>query len=307
MEKLYLISQDVGILLEKWARRKRFKIPEPGYFDALVQDTAADIQTLFDKNRRAKVKIIFAKDLVRETKKLMKIGTKDFIVSLDRAYFDCDYHLELSRAVRYEGSKWISLGECPRPGCKPLEEQIADLANKTKGKQVIIVDDGCWTGGSIKKITQELQRVGVHIKGIVFGIMIDRGKLKIDAPLNSVHVFPEEKIIDWICERDFVPGTPLGGKTVLREEGLDTKNIGAYYLFGMGDYEKWASFKNFSVKQVKWFTRRRLHQATRLFEKIESLSGRSVLMKHIDRIPYGFDDDHALSFVNLLRQKAKEM
>ncbi len=305
--KKYILSQDVGLLIGDWARRNGFNIPGPKYFEGMTNEIAADIQYLFDSNnKKVAVEVLLAKKIIHAVNKKIKNDRKDFVISLEKAYFACDAHLEVSRTVKFYNSHWQELGEMARPGCLSFEEQIRIIARKAKNKKVVLLDDGCWTGHSIEKISGALSSANVNIEKIVFGIMIDRGPIKAAAPIESIFVFPEKDVLDWVCERDFVPGTPLGGKTVSDENDDDNFNVGAYYLFGMGDFKNWASL-DFDDETIKMFTRRRLRQAAKLFEKIGDLSKRPVLLNDMERIPLGYSAQKERRFVEILESGAERL
>lgn len=307
--KRYILSQDIGLLIKKWARERKFRTPNSNYFYALTKEIASDLQLLFDKNKKnIKVELISAVNILKKTGRI-KAKEDDFVVSLDKVFFTCcDYQFEINRIVQFDGVKWKNLGEGPRPNSKPLNEQLDEIVGFVKDtRKIILIDDGCWTAGSMKKIIKGLldRDRGVKVKKIISGIFIDQGNWDLDIPIQFSYSFNKEDVLDWVCERDFIPGIPLGGKTVI--EKLDkAQNIGAYYLFNMGDYKAWASL-DFKDEEIKWFSRRRLHQAIELFTQISLLSNKSVLVKDIERIPYGLSIKAKTPFTILLKELVEKL
>jgi len=104
-----------------------------------------------------------------------------------------------------------------------------------------------------------------------------------------------------------VPGTPLGGRTVLEQSEEQKYNVGAYYLFGMGDPINWASL-DFPEKDVRLYSGKCIHRALDFFQKAEALSGKRILLRDMDRVPFSLRNiDPQVAFVSALEETAGEV
>jgi hypothetical protein len=302
--KRYLLSQDIHTLMSAWCRGTRFKIPDEHYFDNLSAAIVDDLRVLFEKSEEEIiVQLISFREMQEGISEILMSEKNVFLVSLDKVYFQGDYQFEINRVVAMKDSVWQDTGELCRPGCKNIDEQIEEVAVRCDEREIILVDDGCWSGGSIAKIIKNLSDKDLPVKKVVVGILIkNSSSLDFGVPLSSALEFDAEMILDWICERDFIPGVPLGGRTVdAKYEACYKSSVGAYYLYGMGEYKKWASL-HLDDDSVKWFTQRRLLQAIELFSEVERLSGNMVILNHLDRIPYGLGVSTSWRIVNALEK-----
>ncbi|MBU2264945.1 MAG: hypothetical protein ABIJ85_02205 [bacterium] len=304
----YVLTQDVGSLMSKWASQRGFIIPDGNYFQSLTEGIVADLQLLFDKYKRdVKVVVILAQDLIEKMKRKLALDEDDFIVSLDRAYFDSHFYLEVNRVVKNKKAVWCPLGEAQRPGAKSPESQIEEAVRMAGGKKIVLIDDGCWTGDSAMNIIGKIIAKGGSIKKVIFGILVERDNLSFGVPTQSIFSFHHLEIMDWICERDFVPGTPLGGRTVLEQSGERKYNIGAYYLYGMGDLINWASL-DFPEKDVKSYSKKCIYRALDFFQKTEALSGKRILLQDVSRIPFNLrKSDPQIAFIDALEEVADKL
>jgi len=306
--KKYILSQDVGILMGKWAERKAFQIPDLSYFNSLTRQVAADLQILFNEEcKDVKVEIVLADDICKKINTEIRFNKEDFIVSLDRVYFECDFQFEICRVVSFDGKEWIDCGRRARPGSKSLEEQMDQIVDFANNRSIVLTDDGCWTNRTIKEIINGLVARGAKVKEVVFALFFGRDTQDFGTVIKPIYIFSDENVLDWVCERDFIPGVPLGGRTVVGELGDHYfHNVGAYYLFNMGDFRNWASL-DFSEDRIKWFTKRRLYQAAELFAQIERLSSRPVIIEDMERIPFGLNIKSGMPFVALLEEAIKKI
>ena len=83
-----------------------------------------------------------------------------------------------------------------------------------------------------------------------------------------------DELYDWVCERDFFPGVPLGGKVIaqMTSKGYDALRVGddsipvrAQYLQDWGHVTAWASLHH----GLNSFTLEAIHLSIELWERIE--------------------------------------
>lgn len=304
-KKTYLVSQDLWMLFAIWAKKFGFNIPGKAYFAKLSQGIARDLQAAFNReNQSVRVQIISFDRMRRELRKNFCLVPGEMVVSLDKVYFPGDFQLEINRVVCRKDGEWKDLGECNRPGFESINQQLDRIGLKVNGNNIIVVDDGCWSGGSISRVVKELRDRNVHIGKVLVGVYIDSGKLSLDVPLKSAIRFSADSVTDWICERDFILGAPLGGRTVVVDscDEMGNSSYGAYYLYGMGDYANWASLQ-FEEGSVKLFTRQCVERAISLFETIEHFSKKFVMVGDLSRLPYGIEFNCHERFIDVLKRQ----
>lgn len=306
-KQTYLVSQDLWMLFTNWAKEFGFRIPAKTYFAKLSQKTIRDLQLIFDKEKKnVEVKNISFNRMQQGLQRGISLNPDSLVVSLDKVYLLGDFQMEINRIVSMKDGEWKDLGEHSRPGFESIEQQLDRIGSRINGKSAIVVDDGCWSGGSISRVVEEFLSRNVQVEKVLVGIFIDSDNknFSLDVPLEFVFRFPVDSIIDWICERDFLPGTPFGGRTVFTDSygKINQKSYGAYYLFGMGDYARWASLQ-FEKDLVKWFTQQCIKRSIKLFKMIERLSGKLVLMSDLSRLPYGVEFDYHERFIDVLKRQ----
>lgn len=307
--KYYLVSQDLGVLFAAWAKQSDFRIPNKNYFSDLSKGIAYDLQLIFDnEEKNIEIRVVFFEQIFFKLREIITKITGNLIISLDKVYSSGNFQLEINRAVCKKGEVWFDSGEYNRPGYQTIDQQFDMIGHEVNGNSVIVVDDGCWSGKSISRTVKELQMRNIKVDKALVGIFIDSGKTLLDIPLESAFHFPVDSIIDWICERDFLPGAPYGGRTVLVDDfcKIPEGSYGAYYLWGMGDYVDWASLK-LDENLVKWFTGRCILRAINLFGIIERFSKKPVLMNNLSRFPYGMEFRQDERFVDVLRKKLQQL
>ncbi len=302
---MYLISQDLQMLFANWAKEFDFNIPGKTYFANISQGIVCDLQSIFSREREdVAVQLISFDQMYNGLQKKLSSRFNDLIISLDKVYLPSNFQLEINRIVCKKENEWEDLGECSRPGFKSIDQQLDEICSSVNGARVTVVDDGCWSGGSIALVLKALRNRNINISKVLVGVFVDSGKLSLDIPLEFAIRFSANSVIDWICERDFFPGAPLGGRTVKIDSnnGGTNKSYGAYYLFGMGDYANWASLQ-FEDKLIRSFTQRCIGRSIALFNEIEELSSKAVLMNNLSRLPYGIGFNCQDRFVDVLERQ----
>jgi len=117
-----------------------------------------------------------------------------------------------------------------------LALQVQRIAMKT-GNEVALVDDVLFSGKLCKYLVEMFQTNGVTVRHIYTGVAIGHGINKVESlgcKVKAVRIY--ETVVDQVCERDFMPGAPFSGRTVV---GL--YNTGMPYLLPYGRPESWAS------------------------------------------------------------------
>lgn len=156
--------------------------------------------------------------------------------------------LNINRLFNTDGQL---IGHGPRPGFGPLTKQFDDLAGKIAGRSVVLIEDGAFSGGTLRFVLQELTNRGITVTAIVIGFCCTRAKFVLGHVFRGelVIVHPIENLLDWIPDHDLIPFIPNCGRVlgeatdhsfmpIRKAEGYSC----AYpYILPFGKIEEWAS------------------------------------------------------------------
>lgn len=306
----YIVSSDIQGLMERWSRRTGYQVPPEDHFRGATKD----LQLVLEGYFRSGVEVIHEDEIRTGLQKLAsnrisRNGEELSLISLDRAYgdenIDIDGHIETTRGV-YPSLKPIR-GIKPRPTVegepnKAVKDQLDSLETKTS--KIVLLDDVIFSGSGVIELVDKLRKRGKDVRKVIAGIGIrflgdDPGGVtrlrNLDIEVECVREF--DSVIDEVCQRDFIAGTPMSGRTVFIN---DQKLRSAPYFLPFGDPHQWASIPNDKVSEFSAFC---MDTSIALFKKIEQRSQASVPTSAIDRLPRGLRPNG--SFVNAL-QETKE-
>lgn len=156
--------------------------------------------------------------------------------------------LNINRLFNTDGQL---IGHGPRPGFEPLTKQFDNLAGKIAGRSVVLIEDGAFSGGTLRSVLHELNSRGITVTAIVIGFCCTRAKFVLGHVFKGelVIVHPIENLLDWIPDHDLIPFIPNCGRVlgepsdhsfmpVRKAEGYSC----AYpYILPFGKIEEWAS------------------------------------------------------------------
>lgn len=274
-EKRYVISEDIHILLAKWAKKKGFILPSKKFFEELRKEMKEYLEKIFGLGN---VDMVSAAELRSGIRKLIR-QMRFPAVSMDRVYIKTKPEIQVARVVD------DTLNDCgigPRFGKPPIREQLLNIKRKFK-KIVLIVDDVLFSGKVMVEIIESLEKMGVKVPLVVVGIAVGEGEKRVKdrtkAKILSVRYYKE--VIDEICERDFYPGTPLSGRLVIGSK-IET---GAPYLLPFGKPFEWASIPKEKEREFSVFC---LNRAIKLWEATEKASNNRIIRCcDLERVPLG--------------------
>ncbi len=290
---VYIISEDLSILLKDWSKRafgREFDLDYAGILEKLAK--AIRTGNAFD------VVTISENAISEGIRSLLKEGSRP-IVSVDPVYVpsgDQVHMLHVTRCVKCIGRDFEESGELfSRHGHPAIEVQIQRLAqylraNATQIAEVDLADDVVFSGGVIKKVIGELAKKNIRVRRVVCGIAVVASK----DPFQICHDLgtelcaairfprnPNEVVVDEICERDFFVFAPMCGRTLFGAEN----NIGVPYLKPFGETGKWASFDQDENDDA--VSQRLLRLNVEILEQMELQLGRSIRFQDLDRQPHG--------------------
>lgn len=274
MNKPYVVSADIYLLMKDWVIKNGFVLPKREFFSQLREKFSNYMREIFPE-----FEFVSEEEISYGLARLVAESGLPAI-SLDRVYFTSELNLEIARLVDKDGND-RGLGH--RAGTPSLMQQIRKL--QTSGvREVVVVDDVVFTGALLESIIELLSRVDIRVPLVCAGIGIAEGINRINGTRRKIHcVRTYGEVIDEVCERDFYPGVPLSGRLLT---GGD--NAGVPYLLPFGKPESWASIPS---EHVAAFSRFCLHQTISLFDEVERSSGKPILCRDLGRKVVGLPTD----------------
>ncbi len=264
--KPYVVSADIYLLLGKWARQKKFILPEKEFFAELRRGFSSYMFQMFSN-----FELISEGEISKHIQNVT-IASKLHSVSLDQIYFSSNSSIELTRNVNLQGE---DRGIQHRFGNPNLLRQLRQL--KVSGiKEVCLVDDVIFSGVLIERVIKLLSNMEISVPVVCAGIGIQEGIDRIICNKREVickKVY--EEVIDEVCERDFYLGVPFSGRSLIGSE-----NVGLPYILPFGKPREWASIP---LEFQKAFSEFCINQTVVLFEEIQKISNKKVCCSDIER------------------------
>ncbi len=269
--KPYVVSADIELLSRMWGEPRGFKLPTSEFFSDLRSEFQAVTQRAFSSTTRVD---IVPEDGLNEIRSVVQ-ATGLPTISLDRVYFQSpDFRLDLTRSVDADGE---DKGIIARSGALPVNKQLMEIV-ESGIREAVLVDDVIFSGNLAMKLCEGLANCGIDIPIVCAGIGVREGVDKIRQSGREVKLVKEYgNVVDQICERDFYPGMPFSGRTLVSGYG---NNIGVPYLYPFGQPVEWASIPEESAFV---FSDECLKLTGKLYRAIEKASDRSVLVRDLDR------------------------
>ncbi|OHA17436.1 MAG: hypothetical protein A3G52_02200 [Candidatus Taylorbacteria bacterium RIFCSPLOWO2_12_FULL_43_20] len=266
MNKPYVVSADIYLLMKGWAIQNDFVLPSREFFCRLRKEFSNYMSGIFSN-----FELVSEDEISYGLAKLVAESGLPAI-SLDRVYCKSELNLEIARLVDKNG-KDCGLGH--RAGTPPIVQQIKRL-QMSGLREVVVVDDVVFSGALLERIVDLLSRIHIRVPLICAGVGIAEGINRINGTKREIRcACTYEEVIDEVCERDFYAGVPLSGRLLVGDD-----NIGVPYLLPFGKPESWASIPS---EYATDFSRFCLHQTKTLFDEVERHSGRPVLCQDLGR------------------------
>ena len=284
--KPYVVSADSRGLLKNWARENQLTLPNDAYFEGMLKDLEVTLRQYF-----AEVDIVSEEFLRQGLNGFIKSSPVP-VVSLDRAYINPKQSnlVGFLDATRTVDSNLGNTGLGSRALEITLERQIGQLAARQSGKAIALADDVIFEGKTMLQLVQKLRSKGVAVDAILAGIAIKEGKELLEqngVRVDSLVVY--DQVIDEICERDFVVGSPYSGRSVVNGKGVIE---GAPYLYPFGKPVEWASIPPEEAINFSLFA---LYQSLQLWMKTEQLSRQSIPTGQVAKPVFGLPENKSMS------------
>ena len=286
-QKPYVFSQDVGYLLNSWAKRANYSIPDTRPYQ---EEIVSELASIFPK-----LDVISERDLQDTAKETLNLSKKNggVCLSMDRAYMPAIdknnevLYLETSRQV---DANLNSTGLGTRKSSDlSIEQQLKKLAMKIGKRPVTIFDDVAFGGDTMLEILDKAKVAGLNVSDVSLGIATTEALARIgQADYSCSSRFTYDQILDEICERDFFVGAPFSGRTIMTEEGVK----GAPYLKPFGLPVEWASIPQ---EAELTFSFACLSICLDFWRKSDKLSGWEIPTSTLSKPPVGFEKNLPIS------------
>lgn len=180
--------------------------------------------------------------------------------------------LNINRLFNTDGQL---IGHGPRPGFEPLAKQFDDLAQKIAGRSVVLIEDGAFSGGTLRYVLQELNSRGITVTAIIIGFCCTRAKFVLGNFFKGelVIVHPIENLLDWIPDHDLIPFIPNCGRVLgeISTQGfMPVRSVEGFssaypYILPFGKIEEWASLP---IEGARDLSRLCLETSIELFSRV---------------------------------------
>ncbi len=168
--------------------------------------------------------------------------------------------LNINRLFNSQGEM---IGHGPRPGFKPLSEQFKDLEKAIAGRSVVLIEDGAFTGGTLRFVLNQLSEMGLRVTALVMGFCCTRAYAVLKGVFAGelVIVDPLENLVDWIPDHDLIPFIPNCGRVLGQSLSSGYAPVQtatgascAYpYILPFGNMEKWATMPTEGARDLSRF------------------------------------------------------
>lgn len=288
-QRPYIVSDDVFELMNNWAIKNYVLTPNKSYFNALSQDINQVLSASFETVDTIPEAVI--KRGLQGKVRRSRVST----VSLDRAYLgdnqDVYAFLDLTRTVDQNLSD-LGLG-ARRVGQGSLSSQIGNISRSLKLDgitEITLADDVIFEGKSALEIVSGFEQLGVRVSKVIAAIGVEEGITLLESNgIETDVMLNYQAVTDEICQRDFVVGAPLSGRTLVSEQG---EVFGVPYLLPFGKPVEWASIPELDAVD---FSLAMLAISRDLWQKIEELTGESVSPQVVDKPVWGLSEQTSMS------------
>jgi hypothetical protein len=293
----YVVSSDLKIMMDRWAEKHRYTLPEDSFFNSLMYEIVMELQTHFPK-----VEELTSDHLIAKLHELIQRSALP-VISLDRAYIDENTpgiigFFDATRSMKpttnpseNQGKRFQKLGLGPRPDSASFDTQLQLLLRKLPQREVALADDWIFAGETNVEIIQLMAKYGIVVKEIISGVTVPQGKKVIESlGVKVVSVVEyDQGVIDGICSRDLFGGAPQSGRTIVVDEQT---TLGAPYFLQFGDPVEWASIPESGAES---FSEVCLQLTLALWEAIEKASKTEIPTDQLPKKIYGLAENASVT------------
>lgn len=219
-DETYVLTCDLPNKLQVF-KRMGLKIPAPNH--TIFTNFWAGLKTRLESATQTKVEMYDMNELsdqiMSKARECMPKGVFEngFVVStcLEIAAPSHGATLEANRIVDPNEGKVLGIG--PRPGFPSLKDQIRSIIGTSAKRDIVLVEDGSWTGTTLCRITNLFQELGKPISTVIVGLAFEKAHAKITKSFEGNFIAINRlsgNTKDWLPDHDFCPFVPNNGRVV---------------------------------------------------------------------------------------------
>lgn len=186
--------------------------------------------------------------------------------------------LEVNRLYGVDG-EFIGIG--PRPGHPALDVQLSAIREAASGRPIVYVEDGTFTGATVREIIKGFARHKLQIESVILGFAFPESRALLEEIGSVETVYDLEQPVDWVPDHDFLPFLPNCGRVV----GVQVNGVphplydhqhAAFslpYLLPFSPMAKWTGLTTASGLELSNLSLLCLRQTRELFGIIEEING----------------------------------
>lgn len=288
----YLLVLDMPEMMEAY-ERVGLQVPDAAFFKERQQRLAAKLQEIIpdccvetiEANKLTNKIVGSLHDLLAVTPEAVVISTVAAVASKTNGH--C---MQVNRIVDPKGQY---LGVGPRPGNASLHSQFADIKASLEKRPVILVEDGSFSGGTMKRMIEICNELQIDIHCLVIGFLFASAMetiRKVFPREKDIHYWREESFQDWMPDHDFYPFVPNAGKVVGFSYNADhvVRHMPVYlhsglslcmpYILPYGNPAEWASIPAEHAKKFSTFC---LQEAKCIFWEMERINNQKITLESL--------------------------
>lgn len=182
------------------------------------------------------------------------------------------------------------IGYGPRPGFASMDRQFADLLAQINGREIVLIEDGAFTGGTLCSVLCRLIAHGIRVSAVVVGFCTPVALHRIRRAFSGeiIVVNEVEGLIDWVPDHDLVPFTPNCGRVLgestshgfLPVRTRDGVTCAYPYILPFGKMGEWTSLPYEGAHSLSKFC---LEMSIDLFNEVGNYEGHQITIGELVR------------------------
>ncbi len=283
-EMQYIVTLTLEEHLQSF-KRVGLKIPDCKFIQAIEQGILKKIEHGF---RGSSVRVVSKRfddqcNCIVSTMRKIRLRRPDAVVVSTTPLITHDTDgvcVHLTRLVD-NGGNLIGIGS--RSGQHSIDRQIDLVQDRIKNRQIIIVEDGAFTGKTLICLLGHLKKRNTHVIAIVLGILFPAAAKNIEEQFKGELIFIDDfpSPLDWMPVHDFLPFLPNSGRVIGTSLGnsliaLNLQNhatLSIPYVMPYGLPNEWGGLA-FNTADLQDFSRHCLLASTRIFQEMEHINER---------------------------------
>lgn len=214
----FALTLDLGERLEEF---RRVGIEAPGPHDQYVTDLQLELGRIL-QSAMPDVKVVpihvpdLADEIIGKVSAIPAVRDEGAVVIStcpEIAYPTNGQEIDVNRLISFDGE---DLGIGPRPGKDFVDDQLRKIKAATFRSGVVIVEDGVFSGSTVRYVEQKLSQFNVPIRGIAVGLNCSTTfeKEMEDKGYDFFTTIHREPFTDWVPDHDFIPFVPGAGRVI---------------------------------------------------------------------------------------------